>query len=279
MKKRSVEIPPAHHALVRRIAVSIARSLPAHVLLDDLVSDGWIGYLDACQKFDATRNVSFEYYVAMRIRGAILDGLRALDFMPRDARTASKKLARTVDALTNDLRRAPEADEIAGVLCLTLDEYHSQRLDLSHAFTFSLDDLPPHEADSIVSADVASRGSDNVLDVIEALQIAGRLEQALACLEAQEEWIIRQYFYQNQTQHSIGEKLGVTESRVCQRIPEILAKLRPIYEAISRAVPATSMEAGKTDLRSIDFTALQAGLDAALTAECSSDSDGPQKGS
>lgn len=279
MGKREIEISPEHHALVRRIATGIARRLPSHVSLDDMVSDGWIGYLDARGKFDPARKILFENYAEFRIKGAILDGLRRADSMPKDARLASKAMARVTGEIATKKGRKPEGEEVAKAMGMTIGEYHDERLRLSSPAVVFLDDLSPYDRERVVSADFAARSEEEQLDVVDALCAAGRLEQALACLGKREEWIIRRHFYDGQTLRQIGDVLGISESRVCQIIGGIIVKLRPIYEAISRAehMARDSATAGE-EVESIDFKALQTDLDAAIATERSfSDSDDPEE--
>lgn len=268
MGKREIEIPSEHHALVRRIAMGIACRLPSHVILDDLVSDGWVGYLDALGKFDPTREKRFEDYAEFRIRGAILDGLRAADPTSRNTRLASKDMASVVHAIANKMGRESEDEEVAEAMGMTIGEYHDERFRLHSPGVVFLDDLPPYDRERVVSADFAARSEEERLDVVDALCVAGRLEQALACLEEREEYVIRQHFYCGRTLLQIGDALGISESRVCQIEPVAIAKLRPIYEAISRAehMARDSATAGE-EVEPVDFAALQTGLDAAIAAE------------
>ena len=133
---------------VRRIAVRLARGLPSHVPLDDLVSAGMIGLIDALDRFDPKKGQRFETYAEFRVRGAMLDDLRRADMMARDARLESKRIQRSIAELTQKLGRPPEEEDLAAHLEVSVDSLRRTLQKLGHVQVFSLDDLAQRDPEA-----------------------------------------------------------------------------------------------------------------------------------
>lgn len=207
-------------SLVRRLAYRLARRLPPHVLVDDLISAGCVGLLDALDKFDPTRVERFEQYAEYRIRGAMLDALRALDLLTRDTRGRANKLADTIHALAQELGRLPEEHELAQALGCTVEVYRQLLEDLTVAQAISLDDLTEE------GAAPADAQTPDPLDAAEHRQKCERLARAIAQLSERHQFVLMLYYVHDLRLHEIGNLLGVTESRACQLLAEAHTQLR-----------------------------------------------------
>jgi RNA polymerase sigma factor for flagellar operon FliA len=200
--------------LVHEVAAQVARRVPAHVLLDDLVGAGMLGLAGALTRFDPERRDTFRGYAEFRVRGAIMDELRRRDIMSRDARIESKRLARSVQQLTAELGREAEDDEIADHLGVSLETYRSMQLRLKSARMVSADalDLPDTGA-----------GPDRLL--INA-EMRDRLAESIKMLPRRQAVVLWLYFYKERPLREIADQLGVTPSRVCQIRTEAVERLR-----------------------------------------------------
>ena len=226
--RRVLELLP----LVRRVALKMRRNLPAHVELDDLIGAGTMGLLDAARKFDVRRKVKIESYARHRIRGAILDGLRALDTASRDLRKKGKKLEETARALQLKLHRPAEDEEMAQVLGLSLAAWHRSRQQLQ---AVGLDFLHPmQEASFKPTCEDALVAPDqrNQFDLCYQRECRDIANQALACLPERERKIVFQYHLQEMTMKEIGSKLGIDESRVSQLHSAAIERLRLSAKAV-----------------------------------------------
>jgi RNA polymerase sigma factor for flagellar operon FliA len=206
--------------LVRRVAMRIARRVPSHVGVAELVSYGWLGMVEALSRADASlKPEQFEAYALHRVQGAILDYLRSLDPQKRKLRTASRRVARAIHKLTGQLGRPPEEQEIAAEMGVPLAEYHDLLSGISHAGMARLEMVDLDEADPA--------GDGELPD-----EVAGRRLLAAAVAEAIERLperlrnILSLYYQHDCTLREIGAVLGVTESRVCQLHSEAMHRLR-----------------------------------------------------
>ncbi len=214
--------------MVRRLASRLLGTLPRSVRLDDLVSAGVMGLLASIDNFDPSLGIKFETYAMTRIRGAMVDSLRELDWIPRSIRQKARKLERAIDALTQRLGRAPEDAELAEFLCLPMEEYRSLLNDANVAILLSLDDTLRGQdgsesplADS--TPDPNTRGQDEKLEEEEVREL---LVDGLRDLPEQERLVVALYYYEELTLKEIGEVLGLTESRASQIHAKALLLLR-----------------------------------------------------
>ena len=227
------ELVLAYASLVKYIAGRLAIHLPPSVEFDDLVSYGTFGLLDAIDKFEPERGFKFETYAAMRIRGAILDGLRSTDWVPRSVRSKARELEQATQHLEHSLGRAPTHKEIAASLDISLDGYYNLVDEVKTTTIAYLDEIISHDD----SGNEPIRLSDTVRDE-EAVVDQGLIDEemkkelaaAIDALPEREKLVISLYYYEGLTLKEIGYVLEVSESRVCQihlkALSTLKAKLR-----------------------------------------------------
>jgi RNA polymerase sigma factor for flagellar operon FliA len=208
--------------LVRRMAFRMARRLPPNVDVNDLIGAGTEGLLKAVQYYDAERYPHFEPYAKTRIRGAILDELRANDSLTRYGRSRMAEITNTIKELQNKLGRQPAEDEIAARLGMPLEQYQRLTGDLMRG--------PTLQGLSSVAADDAESSTATPDAVLLDTDLKRRLATAMAKLTERTQQVLALYYQEECTQAEIGEILGVTESRVCQILGEATARLRAMLE-------------------------------------------------
>ena len=215
--------------LVKRVAYQMRERLPLHVELDDLVSSGAIGLVDAIRKFDGRRHVTLDQYARHRIRGAILDGLRTLDTASRDMRKKNRKAEKVYRQLEMELGRPPSDAELAAGLGMSLEAWYRAARELQTVGmdwlrplgTVGMKGRGPAHQDSLV-ADNNGHQFDSCYRR-EQREILGR---ALARIPERERQIVRLYYRQELTMKEIGKRLRIDESRVSQLHSAALARLR-----------------------------------------------------
>jgi RNA polymerase sigma factor for flagellar operon FliA len=201
---------------IQKIARGVCRQLPAHVEADDLAQAGIVGMMTALKSFDPARGDCVDVYITRRVRGAILDELRALDPLSRDQRRDARAIQTATRALEGELGRAPAEDEVAEKAGLLLDRVRAVRELASAAAPVSLDETL-HDPDA------------RSIDPVERLSVEElrcRLETAVADLSKREQTVIALYYVEELSLKEIGGLLGVTESRVCQIHGAAVKKLR-----------------------------------------------------
>jgi RNA polymerase sigma factor for flagellar operon FliA len=215
--------------LVKNVAGRMAMGFPKSVELSDLVNTGVIGLIEAFGNFDPERGVKFETYAVPRIRGAILDELRALDWVPRSTRAKSREIERALVKLENDLGRNPNNDELAKYLEITVKELHMALGDVASTTVLSLDEMIFGEEDNrqIPRVEtVEDRSNDSILAGIEKSELRAFLVVAISNLTEQEKLVIALYYYEELTLKEIGEVMRISESRVSQIHTKSILKLR-----------------------------------------------------
>jgi RNA polymerase sigma factor for flagellar operon FliA len=212
--------------LVRRLAHQMIARLPANVELDDMIQAGMMGLMDAATKFEVSHGTQFEVYASQRIRGAMLDELRANDWLPRSARRTQREIENAIHRLEGRLKRAPLELEIAAELGLSVADYQELLYGARGSQLIYLDDL----GTSIDDEDYLERHF--VIDGQEPIDILGdrRFRQALVDaideLPEREKLLMSLYHEQDMNLREIGAVMGVTESRVCQLHSQAVARLR-----------------------------------------------------
>ncbi len=209
-------------AIVRRTAFRLARRLPPNVEVGDLIGSGTEGLLKAIERYDPVRYPRFEPYAEARIRGAILDELRAADAMTRHGRRRLAEVTRAIRKLETELGRSPEEEEVAAELGLPMETYQKLTEDLARGP--ALGRLGEIDPDDIVSSD------DDPVGHIADLELKPRLVAAIQKLPERVQTVLALYYQEECTQAEIGKILGVTESRVCQILGEATARLRAAME-------------------------------------------------
>jgi RNA polymerase sigma factor for flagellar operon FliA len=214
--------------LVKYVAGRLGSQLPAHVEEADLISSGLLGLISAIERYDPDRDLKFETYAFVRIRGAIIDGLRTLDWVPRSVRRRAREIEHAIATLERTLERSPSDEEIAQKLGISEDELEASLIDISRSSLAPLDECWPGGAEGDLSLldtieDTNCQRPENVFDHTE-LQEA--IADTLSRLPEREKLVITLYYYEELTLREIGEVLGVTESRVSQMHTKAMLRLR-----------------------------------------------------
>lgn len=205
-----------HLPVVRFLARRIHERLPQHVDLEDLVSAGVVGLMDAFTKFDPSKKVQFRSYAQFRIRGAILDSLRTLDWGPRDLRRKGRAIEEAIRALTARLGRPPGETEVADELGFSLEEYQLLLGDLKGLEIGTLHVERSEDSGEEELAYVPGRPEDDPLFFCLRGELEGRLADAIEHLPDRERLVITLYYFEEMTMREIGQVIGVVESRVSQ---------------------------------------------------------------
>jgi RNA polymerase sigma factor FliA len=217
-----------HLPVVRYIARRIHEHLPAHVEMDDLVSAGMIGLADAFSKFDAAKKVQFRSYAQFRIRGAILDSLRTLDWSPRDLRRKGRAIETAMHKLAGRLGRTPMENEVAEEMEMPLDEYQNLLTDLRGLEIGSLDVAHSEDSSDDEIAYVPGSPEEGPLFQCLKAEMREKLAEAIAALPERERLVLTLYYYEEMTMKEIGLTLDVVESRVSQIHTSAVLHLRSL---------------------------------------------------
>ncbi len=219
-----------HYApLVKYVASRVATGLPASVEQADLVSYGMFGLIDGLEKFEPARGNKFETYAIPRIKGAIIDELRAMDWVPRSVRFKAREIEKAYADLEAILKRAPSERELAERLGVSLRELHDVINQISFVSVLALDELLSVGTDrgeqvSLLDT-LADRGVDPTTG-LEGQETRGLLAAAINSLSEREKIVVTLYYFEGLTLAEIGDILGVTESRVCQIHTKAVGQLR-----------------------------------------------------
>jgi RNA polymerase sigma factor for flagellar operon FliA len=216
--------------LVKYVAGRVGVGLPQNIEQADLVSYGIFGLIDAIEKFDLERAIKFETYAISRIRGAIIDELRALDWIPRSVRSKAREVERAYTTLEAELRRTPSEAEVADHLGIALGDLHHIFSQVSYVNVVALDEMLSvggEKGDKLTLGDTLEdhRAEDPVL-AFEGEETKFLLAGAINQLPEREKIVVTLYYYEGLTLAEIGKVLGVTESRICQMHTKAVLQLR-----------------------------------------------------
>jgi RNA polymerase sigma factor for flagellar operon FliA len=215
--------------LVRNVAGRMAINFPRSVELCDLINTGVIGLIEAFRNFDPDRGVKFETYAVPRIRGAILDELRSLDWVPRSTRAKAREIEKALLGFENEFGRPPSDEELAAMLGITVEELHLSLEDVSKTTLLSLDEMIFREEDNRQVPRLETVEDENaniILKDLERNELQAFLVIAIDRLTAQEKLVIALYYYEELTLKEIGEVMKISESRVSQIHTKAVLKLR-----------------------------------------------------
>ncbi|MET3983648.1 RNA polymerase sigma factor WhiG [Streptomyces sp. PvR034] len=223
--------------LVKYVAGRVSVGLPPNVEQADFVSSGVFGLIDAIEKFDIERSIKFETYAITRIRGAMIDELRALDWIPRSVRQKARAVERAYATLEAQLRRTPTETEVADEMGVALEELHAVFSQLSLANVVALEELlhVGGEGDRLSLMDtLEDTAADNPVAVAEDRELRRLLARAINTLPDREKTVVTLYYYEGLTLAEIGNVLGVTESRVSQIHTKSVLQLRAKLADVGR---------------------------------------------
>ncbi len=220
----------AYSPLVKYVAGRMSSGLPAHVEEADLISYGLIGLINAIERFDPEREIKFETYAITRIKGAIIDELRALDWVPRSVRARAREIERVHGKLEHRLHRTPTDEEMARELGITVEEFQESLMKISNSTVVALDELwavSDSSGDQVSLLDTLhDPDAPDPQELLDASELKDRLADAISALPEREKLVIALYYYENLTLREIGEVLGVTESRISQLHTKAVLRLK-----------------------------------------------------
>jgi RNA polymerase sigma factor for flagellar operon FliA len=214
--------------LVKYVAGRVGAGMPANVEHADLVSYGIFGLMDAIEKFDPGRGFKFETYAVTRIRGAIIDELRSIDWVPRSVRAKARRIEKAMRQLEQRLNRTPTDDELAAELAIPVEELEDMLTAVSMTSMAALDDvLDVGDGESITLVDTLEE--ENLTSPegnIDDQEMRRQLREAIGRLSEREQKVLALYYFESMTLAQIGDILGVTESRICQIHTKAVMSLR-----------------------------------------------------
>lgn len=212
-------------SLVKRIAYHLMARLPPSVQFDDLVQNGMIGLLDAIDRFQEGFGAQFETYATQRIRGAMLDGLRENDWLPRNLRRELRRIEAAINQLEHERGRVPSERELAEALGMSLADYQKTLQDARGHQLVYFDDLAGDGEEDFLERHLTDNAADPA-SILEDRGVKALLVAAIGGLPEREKLMMALYYEQDLNLREIGEVMGVTESRVCQLHSQAIARLR-----------------------------------------------------
>ena len=218
-----------HLPLIRYHANQLIRRVPNSIEMDDLIDAGVLGLLDGAGRFDPTKNAQFKTFISYRIRGSMIDYLRAFDWMPRSLRDSSKELQQAMSVLEQQYDRPVEEEDVAVHLGISLDEYRNRLMHVRSLSIIYFDDLPQFGNDDDVSSviDSISGDSDQMPDSqLELSDFTQMLARAITSLPTREKVLISLYYYEELNMKEIALVMDITESRVSQLHSQMVLRLR-----------------------------------------------------
>jgi RNA polymerase sigma factor for flagellar operon FliA len=216
--------------LVKFVAGRLGSGLPAHVEENDLVSYGLLGLIGAIERYDPDRDVKFETYAMARIKGSIIDELRAMDWVPRSVRSRAREIERAIAALEAQLHRAPTDEEISAKLGITVEELDDSLTDISRSSIAALDELwtiSSGSGDQVALIDtIEDTQGPEPQSALDQNELREAIAESISRLPEREKIVVTLYYYEELTLREIGEVLGVTESRVSQLHTKAILRLK-----------------------------------------------------
>lgn len=211
--------------LVRRLALQLMAKLPASVELEDLIQAGMLGLLDAANRYQETQGAQFETYASQRIRGAMLDELRELDWASRGIRKTARQIEQAVQRLEQRLGRGPSESEIAGEMSIGLSEYQQMLQDVHGCQLVYYEDFDSADEEPFIDRICANPGADPLTMLLDE-GLRGGVIDAIDRLPEREKLLMSLYYDQGLNLREIGAVLEVSESRVCQLHSQAISRLR-----------------------------------------------------
>jgi RNA polymerase sigma factor for flagellar operon FliA len=236
-----------HLTLVEQVVVQVAVNYPRHVDRGELVRAGVLGLVEAANRFDGSRGVPFERFAAQRIRGAVLDAVRAADWAPRSVRAMSRRVESTEQHLANRLSRTPTAEELAEALGTTTADLANFRDRVFRSVVLALDQKMTTDNEEVSLLDaLCDRTVLEPSEELEGRELRAYLRDAVSLLPERHRHVIVGYFLEGRTSEQLARFLGVTESRVSQLRSEALVMLKDAIEAQYRDEVVEAEEAASS---------------------------------
>ena len=213
--------------LVELVVQRMIPQVPSFMTKEDMISAAMVGLVDAANKFDATKGVKFKTFAEYRVRGAILDEMRKLDWFSRSMRDKQNQLTQTMLRLERQFGRSPEEEEMASELGLSMDEYHELLAEVSHLGCVSLHETLDHSEEGRSFLDnLEDMAGPDIGETLEKEEMTRIMAEILEELSEKERLVVALYYYEELTQKEIAEVLSVSEGRVSQLHSQALLKLR-----------------------------------------------------
>ena len=229
------EVIKRYSPMIKYVANRIAMRLPPHIEVDDLISVGVLGLMDAISKYDSSRGAKFKTYAEFRVRGAILDELRAMDWVPRSIRQKASNVDKVVQKLQAKLSRSPEDEEVAEEMGISLNQFHDTLNETKSIPIFSLEELgiakESGEQQSLLDC-LAGKADADPQTQIRLIELKEIIAKAIDALPEKERLMVSLYYYEELTMKEIGAVLEITESRVSQIHSKAVYRLRTKLKAI-----------------------------------------------
>jgi RNA polymerase sigma factor for flagellar operon FliA len=222
-----------YEPLVRQVAGRVGTRLPAHVEIADLIQAGVFGLMDAIERFEPSLGIRFETYAAQRIRGAILDELRAQDWVPRIIRNRARELAKVRESMEARLQRSATPAELAGELGVGPTEVRGILSQIRMISMEALDEWAAARGSTVTLAETLAQEESDPVTVLEARETSRLLALSFSRLPERDHRVLWFYYVENLTLAEIGRRLGVTESRVCQLRGRAVSRLRDKFAELS----------------------------------------------
>ena len=215
--------------LIRYVADRLASRLPANISKDDLISSGTLGLIDAVDKYDPKRNILFKTYAEFRIKGAMLDELRSLDWVPRSVRKKSQQLENAYHQIEKQLGRPATDEEVAASMDLSMQEFHRLLNEVRGVSLVDMDSMRPlgqnnNRKDLFES--LADADAQNALEALGLREVRDVIAEAIDNLPEKERTVVAMYYYEELTMKEVGEVMGYTESRISQLHTKALLRLK-----------------------------------------------------
>jgi len=221
--------------LIKYVVGRLRINLPNTISTEDIAGYGVEGLIDAIEKFCPTRGVRFETYALLRIRGAIIDRIRSLDWVPRGAQKRFKRIHQAIATLQGKLGRHPSTEEIAKEIELPKEKVEASMAEMETHTMISIYDKRDSSSESLEIIDtIQDKNADDPLALLENRDIKNELSRALGNLPERERMILALYYHENMTLKEIGTTLTISESRVCQLHAQAIMKLRKLLSSSSR---------------------------------------------
>ena len=221
-----IELAKKHMSLVRLVVERMKSQVPGFVSRDDMMSAAMEGLMDAASRFDPERGIMFKTFAERRIRGAIYDEIRKMDWFSRSLRGKQSRISKAVERLEHRLGRAPEEDEVAEELELSLEGYRELLSQVGHLGCVSLNEVLDEQNETRNFMDLLKDDSPSAQEQLESSTLTEQLARHLETLSEKERLVVTLYYYEELTQKEIAEVLDLTEGRISQLHSQALVKLK-----------------------------------------------------